>query len=186
MFEAFIGALLAFTFLELIWIVSFVGIGFLSSNVDNTIGGLISIVLFFFGIWYFYDVNLVENAFTVFLGLVAYFLGGGLYTLFFSWPEWLEYRSKSIKSNYDEWKKGRKDDGTDLSKDFYDSYRYAEFTAARNYDTIAAMITTWIFDALWRVVSDPLSWAWRKTYEIFAGAYEKVSRRVVGRIIEEE
>jgi len=182
--EFIAGFVLGFTFLELLWIFAIFGVGISGSMVDSTIAGLVSIALFFTGLWFFYDVNLVQNLFTIFIGLAAYFVAGGLWTLFVSWPEFLDKNSTAIRDDFMQWQRLKNTQGENASLEHFYGSSENMWKASSNVQWITGMITTWFFEAIWRVLSDPLSWAWNKTYELFSAQYERVSRRKIKENIE--
>jgi len=178
--EFLAGLFVGLTFWHFVWILAILSIGFVSASFETVTGFLIGFVIFMAGLVFLFDVPVLSNPMPIVLGFILYFVCGGLYALFVSWPRFLRGNADNIKFaklKYDE---------TRNDKDFYDTYHYRDFTASYNVERISAYITLWIFDAIWRVISEPVKWAWETTYEFLATAFVKVGIRVSDQILNDD
>lgn len=165
---------------DIFLIVVFLGLGIYSSVQENIFVVVISILAIFAAsliagynpVMWIYE-NPIQ-ATGIFLG---YFFVGGLYAMFVTWPRWLTRRADSIRERQVVWRKTAKDE------DFFDSYEYERFTAAKNKDTIVAMICTWMWDAVWRVIRNPVVWSYEGVYKIFAHGFEQAGRRTAEKVL---
>jgi hypothetical protein len=184
--EFILGLFLGLTFWQYVLILFFIVGGIFSHSLESGLG-LISVFVFFI-IGFGYTTNgglfsiIVDNPFLILFSVLAYFAIGGLYTLFYSWPKWLNNRKKDINSSFANFKKVNKEKSED---EFYNSTHYKKYTASENLDTIGFYISNWVFDAIWRVISEPVRILWENTYRFFAKAFEKITRKTVDNILKD-
>ena len=75
------------TLLEILFIATVLTFGTLSVAYENTLVVIAAFILALVGVWWIYDVDFTSIPLWQYaVGVVAYFVIGGLYTMMVSWP----------------------------------------------------------------------------------------------------
>lgn len=116
----------------------------------------------------------------------GYFLIGGIYTMIFSWPNYIRRNSdvlRNLKSNFDRHKDKGYDSVSGLNN-WKDQRNYKElFTAAGQKSRIIGYICGWFWDLLWKTLRNPIKWTYDTVYNLFGKGYEAVATKTVDKII---
>lgn len=121
-------------------------------------------------------------------GAVGYFLIGGLYAMFVTWPRFLRRHSKDIADLYERFHKST-NDGSPYAigyKDFTEKHDYrSKYGVENNKERIVSYICSWIWDAVWVVLKNPIVWTYNTIYDMFGRGYAAIGRKVTAQIIVE-
>ena len=193
------GFFVGVTFWEVFWVFVVLGLGMVSASYNLGLGFIVTFGIFLAGLQWIVNVDVLtlvyDNPFKLILLAAIYFLLGGVYSMFVSWPEFLRSKSQYIKTDYAAWKDTKKKYNKKADEDPYvptiDDYLKSSdyqnrYSAYRNMPEIGAMITLWVFDALWKLISKPVKFAWKTTYRIFSTAFTKIGLKVSKNILEEK
>ena len=169
--------------LMLLFLAAIIGIGVWVSYEESlawaaiTWTTAISVMHFAFGISIFSTLGVLGA-----LGLLfGYVCLGGLYTGLVLWPRWLRKRKNSIKEAYEKWNR----EPEDKRSDFYESLRYAEFTASNNKQRLATWTLMWVPSLVWDATHKPIIWVYENAYRSFGRLFDLVGKRTTSKILEE-
>lgn len=182
MFEtlALLGGFWFFVFVILV-----LGIGIVSSEFDSTIGGIITLVLLFSGLYlfgYFPIQTAISTPLAILVISILYITVGFAYAILYRYPNYLNDHQDIIQ---DKWQNFLKESGENSTReDFYNNYRYCEFLPSQNVDRISAWITLWPWGVFWDLSHKPFRWTYRKLYHLAGNMLDSVSKRVFNRIID--
>jgi hypothetical protein len=119
-------------------------------------------------------------------GGVAYFFIGGIYAMTITWPRFLRRHSDHIIGIRDDFEKSRDSIAYKGYRSFSDLDAYKNnYSARANKDRIVTYISTWVWDASWRVLRNPVVWSYNLVYDLFSQGFSKVERNVTAKILAE-
>ena len=167
------------------------GLGLFSAVHERVWGALFAIGTLVIAVHLQFDVTIGrDNWFLFALGAVGYFFVGGVYALFVTWPRFLRRHASEIIRIRNDFEKAALQVGKDQNgrytgyKNFTEVSEYRNNYAAKaNKDRIVTYIATWAWDASWRVLRNPVVWAYDLVYDVFSNGFARVERNVTAKIL---
>lgn len=177
----------AISILEIVLLLIVFGVGMFSAANEKIWGVIAAFAILFIGFYIIWGSApfLAVHWLTYVAGFFGYFLIGGLYTLVFSWPNYIKRNKDSILAIKKEWDADR---GIRLGyTDWRELNRFkTKYTAAEQKGRIVGYICGWFWDFSWKILKNPIKWTYDTVYNLFGRGYEHVARKTVNKIVGEE
>lgn len=173
--------------LDLIIFLAIIAFGIFSSVHERVFAALITLIALGVAIYYQYGIAPSgDNWYLYVLGTFGYFLLGGFYALFVTWPRYLRRNSAAIVMIRDKFAndKAKDPEYTMGADNFMETSTYQRaFSAASNKSRILTYISTWLWDAVWTVFKNPIKWMYNTVYDMFGRGFERVGVSVTNKIV---
>lgn len=178
--------LLIFDILIVLGIFAF---GLFSAVHERVWGSIFTLVAIGAAAYYQYNIYPTSDNWLAYVAAaVGYFVLGGLYAMFVTWPRYLRRHKDDITAIYKKFNnsKVQGDSFATGHNHFTETYEYrSRYAAENNKERIVSYICSWIWDAIWVVLKNPIVWSYNTIYDMFGRGYAAVGRRVTAQIIVE-
>lgn len=163
----------------------FVIAGIVSAEMDSAFAALVTLVIGGVAVEYGMGISLwgvlTTNPLLIFIALVLYVAGGGLYTVIWRWPEYIRKHKDEIMSEYTRWAGNQKSGANNSFDAFLDSNEY-DFNASSHAERLTTWIILWPFSMSWELARKPAFWLGKTVYYSLGNTLQNVGRRTARKI----
>lgn len=119
----------------------------------------------------------VENPLRLVVYLVGYLIAGGLWSLF-KWWLFVRRRMPEVKEAFQRWSRDHASAPMDefIASSYHNPVSLSDNT---NQERIMRWMIWWVPSLFWTLLSDLLISIWNRVYDLMAGGYRAIMRRIV-------
>ena len=173
-----------------LFLVAFFVIAVVVSEFDNFFVGAVTLIAGFaiMDWWFMIPVwaTLVTNPMMLVAYLAGYVAIGATVTRIWSWPNFIEEHAESIRRSYENWslERANRKQTTDF-EEFLDSTAYS-YPAWRHKNKLASWVLMWPFVVAWDASHRPFIWAYNQIHDLLGEMFERDSKRVARKIMNQK